>query len=1217
MPQDPKQPFAPNIFHDYVADSIRTAPPPRPLPQADGVARLPEYQPIEINSENLRKVNTGPRQPFSYDISDPYFMAKRYMDPAWGSSGYVGPTSEQFNAERQSWGSKWANGVAKFIGNTATTAIAGTLGLMDGIMETGKSIFTPGGLDFSKIFDNPIDRSMQEYSNWQEYKFPNYQTDKERTAKWWSPDNWATANFWANGFLKNLGFAAGALLTGELGAAGLARVPAITEYALSARKLLATGRYRQVAQEIEAAMSTLGPVDDFTKASAIREIAMSSTKLQRMGVSAEEVASVYNFDNKFRNAFNRAAISTVGAWGESNMEGIQGIQSIRENLIEDYRKSHNGEMPNPSDMKEIEARAQEGANWRWFLNMLTLSVTNNIQFPRLLSNSTKNQMGNFSRGVNEVTAITKEGKIAGQIAKPTETYGETAAVRAAERNKAMKLINPVYQIVKNPVAVSEMVEEGLQYAYEKGTESYEQMQYDDRSASLFHEIVSTGMYKVFHDKEGIESMIFGGLTGKLMDAVLGGKERQAKKSNTQALLEALNSEKYTVAGDLFGAAKEEKYMREKGSPYINEQIASDIRHGAIANEHAKAVAKGDVERMQSLDADFIHNIAVPRILYGRKELFKQELRQYLSTNIPFVQSRQDLGLTEDITADDLDRAINKRIRQVDTIATLAEFVNGTFGVIDRKTGLPKYEQETLRSMLYSLFKISDQDDRYNKMIEEIEDETGEDMSPLTNYYARKRGLPKVEGEEAQDLDTVRTALHKKILQAVRNDPSKETDKNDINIFKKLEDLDTVMTDREMYVREYERLRNRTADKVASPIKSGDKASLEKLENYESVKQYPMLLKKMLNTVAARRIAVELSRSLESMDAGQRDKAMQHLQSVQQLMENKEAFLFKEDIQRVRDTLGRMKDKAFDQVKAAMPIADMPPGFDRMPREEALKYAKSEPDRADYLEEQEQPRPITEEQAAYLRQFVAEYNTAIAPLTGFEKTLDALESRGEPVTPKLSKIRRDIADSFMATYDEVEQAMSNKENDNYTDKTQIEDLIGDIEWMKSVYGQRPELLATPAFEGFMDLLDDRIDNLKEWLDIVNKRIANLLKDDTTFYRNKVTTQWNALGIDISKDIPEAAVTGTPSGLSAEDTKAMNEELATLEQQKQADIAKAMEPIPMELIPASHPDYTKALGGKEEIRSAATGEVMEVDRTIQTEQKKLEADYKIYEQLLKCS
>ena len=52
---------------------------------------------------------------------------------------------------------------------------------------------------------------------------PNYYTDKQKNASWYSPDNWFSANWLFDKLVKNSGYAVGAMLGGNIANAGLLR----------------------------------------------------------------------------------------------------------------------------------------------------------------------------------------------------------------------------------------------------------------------------------------------------------------------------------------------------------------------------------------------------------------------------------------------------------------------------------------------------------------------------------------------------------------------------------------------------------------------------------------------------------------------------------------------------------------------------------------------------------------------------------------------------------------------------------------------------------------------------------------------------------------------------------------------------------------------------------------------------------------------------------
>lgn len=140
----------------------------------------------------------------------------------WGESRYdANPTSLADYTERNDRRAynqptilKWASGAGKFLTTAGTTAISGTAGLVFGIGEGAIAATQAkdgeGWTDFWHSFsNNQVSKAMADFSAKMENVFVNYYTDYERQAPWWK--NMGTANFWADGVLKNAGFTAGAV----------------------------------------------------------------------------------------------------------------------------------------------------------------------------------------------------------------------------------------------------------------------------------------------------------------------------------------------------------------------------------------------------------------------------------------------------------------------------------------------------------------------------------------------------------------------------------------------------------------------------------------------------------------------------------------------------------------------------------------------------------------------------------------------------------------------------------------------------------------------------------------------------------------------------------------------------------------------------------------------------------------------------------------------
>lgn len=118
---------------------------------------------------------------------------------------------QNVRAENQPTLAKWGAGITKGVSLAATTFIDGTLGFLYGIGRGAYGAIFNGEdatTAVSRVFDNEISNALQDWNNYMEEALPNYQTDVEKNRAWY--ENLGTANFWADSFLKNMGFTVGA-----------------------------------------------------------------------------------------------------------------------------------------------------------------------------------------------------------------------------------------------------------------------------------------------------------------------------------------------------------------------------------------------------------------------------------------------------------------------------------------------------------------------------------------------------------------------------------------------------------------------------------------------------------------------------------------------------------------------------------------------------------------------------------------------------------------------------------------------------------------------------------------------------------------------------------------------------------------------------------------------------------------------------------------------
>ncbi len=134
---------------------------------------------------------------------------------SWGESMFdnTSATEEQFanlgdvRAKNQPWYAKLGAGLVKGAALAGTTFLDGTIGL---VLGAGTAIKEGR---WSGLWDNDFSRAMQQVTDFMEENLPNYYTQDEMDDPW---GNIFSANFLGDKFIKNLGFAVGALYSGGI-----------------------------------------------------------------------------------------------------------------------------------------------------------------------------------------------------------------------------------------------------------------------------------------------------------------------------------------------------------------------------------------------------------------------------------------------------------------------------------------------------------------------------------------------------------------------------------------------------------------------------------------------------------------------------------------------------------------------------------------------------------------------------------------------------------------------------------------------------------------------------------------------------------------------------------------------------------------------------------------------------------------------------------------
>lgn len=668
-----------------------------------------------VGNTRLADVPSGPRYPYYY--------------PTLGLEG-----NEELYAQGQSWYGKAFNAVGKGVGLAATTLLNGTVGMLVGTTNA----ITDG--KFSSFYDNDFSRSLDDFNKMMEDELPNYYTQAEQNSAWYSPTNLFTANFLFDKVIKNMGYAAGALGSGAAYAAAIRSLGLFT-------KIASAGGLARTASMSE---DVLANVQAGQRAGAI-ENGMKSI--------AKDFVSSYNLLNRSQ----RAITAGLGTLGEASFEALQSTNEFRDRLIQEHVE-RTGTEPDTETLSSINEMAERVGNTTFGLNVALLSATNYIQFPKILGSSYRAERKLFNDSVEEIGKISRnaEGKfVAGSASRVGKAIDKT-------RNALGLLFSP-----------SEAFEEGSQTALQFGVNNYYNKAYQNKDADLFSDLFGEGIKHTLTSKEGIESILIGGISGGLMESPGAIKKRGVLGTSgtrggaTAAAIDAFN--RTTLSG------------------YMRDNTDSVNRGTVIQQQRASAIRRGDFQEARDLEYDYAHNYLTPRIKYGRFDLVMDDIdryRQLSSTNEGWTQLQEEGVIDADATPEEFRRRLSNMESHAKNASLMYQSLNTRYGSMLDSNGNRRYSPEVIDKMVYAGSKVADYDQR---------------MLPLNNSLM-------VDGINSQAIldslntqDVPSTQATQDALNQINNldviSERKDTLRNN------LRDLIEMSLRRKAFIREYDKIKN--------------------------------------------------------------------------------------------------------------------------------------------------------------------------------------------------------------------------------------------------------------------------------------------------------------------------------------------------------------------------------------------------------------------------
>lgn len=574
--------------------------------------------------------------------------------------------NEDAYAQGQGWPAKMVNGIGKGLILTGTTLLQTTVGTVNGLVkmiETGKA---------SSFYDNEMTRTLDRINKYFEDTLPHYYTNRERNARWYSPNKLFTGNFLWDGIVKNLGFAAGAAISGQVYATALRALP------LTAR-LFSVGKSAETLAATEQGLLAANKAaDTYGKVKALSDQFLNSYQLL--------------------NPVGRKLVAVLATTGEAGIEAYHNLNDFRNQKIAEYMAANGGRYPQGADLDRINQEAENVGNKTFKLNTVLLSATNFIQFPKILGSSYRAERGMINSLKQDIQQVVKD---------------ETGRfIRKEASTRAGRLLSSLNTIRPYTFSVSEAFEEGAQYAISIGTEDYYNKRYDDDAASFLGSLI-TGVEETLTTDEGMQNVLIGGLSGALMQGRGRFLERARKSKNTADAIQ--------------------KFNQYQLSDFTKETIDAVNRGTAIQKEREALLRQGNILDSKDKERDYIINYLTPRIKYGRYDLVQDDIneaKRLASTEEGFAQLQAEgKALAGDTRSAYLQRLDNLS-RTAENMNSLYQSLQLRYGGLVDENNQPVYSSEVMNKMLYAATKVADYDERLVQLSTDLL-ETGIDTDAVS------------------------------------------------------------------------------------------------------------------------------------------------------------------------------------------------------------------------------------------------------------------------------------------------------------------------------------------------------------------------------------------------------------------------------------------------------------------------------------------------------
>lgn len=460
---------------DYIYNSIKSkAADPSLLERIDSVKDDADY------FSNIFASTQDPKISFNEDkinINEAYSQLSDGSYITRYDEGFIkGADNERLYAEQQSTGSKWANGLGKFLGKTGVNVVGGVLGTAYGAV----SAIAEG--NWERIYDNEFYDFLDDQNTKMDNFAANYRTQEENDMGFFS--SMGTANFWADDFLGGLSFMTGTIISESIWAAATGGTSLTTT---AARTGLRASKYFNTAKALTKGVKDAQKVArQYNRLSSIKRATDLSVKYGKAG-----------------EILNLARFTYTGAGFEAGMEARLYEKEQRENFNRDFEEL-NGRKPTAMEVADFENTLGNTSNALWATNMALVGTSNLAILGKTFGVSSPFRLP--GKRLNRAVFGVGERSTFGEA-------GQRVATEAVKRNKIQKTLGFGKAVLKAPFYEG-FVEEGGQAASSSAMEGYLTSRYNPSEDVMgVAESIYEGLSHTYGSKEGWKEVGLGALIG--------------------------------------------------------------------------------------------------------------------------------------------------------------------------------------------------------------------------------------------------------------------------------------------------------------------------------------------------------------------------------------------------------------------------------------------------------------------------------------------------------------------------------------------------------------------------------------------------------------------------------------------------------------------------------------------------------------------------------